>query len=106
MMDRAVPVPEGLTTLAGERVLATAATADDQEGHLTFGFLAEPVPGFSWVRALFEKEADPAAHDLFRRTQRALKDSLFDGIDFIVIAIGVVMAGASSLITLNKYTKV
>ncbi|MEQ8816191.1 MAG: SDR family NAD(P)-dependent oxidoreductase [Thalassobaculum sp.] len=60
----------------------TAATADDQEGHLTFGFMAEPVPGFSWVRALFEKDADPAAHDLFRRTQRALKDSLFDGIDF------------------------
>jgi len=59
-----------------------AATADDQEGHLTFGFMAEPVPGFSWVKALFEKDADPSAHDLFRRTQRALKDSLFDGIDF------------------------
>jgi len=61
---------------------AAAATGDDREGHLTFGFLAAPVPGFSWVKALFEKDEDPAAHDLFRRTQRALKDSLFDGVDF------------------------
>ncbi|GHD52895.1 hypothetical protein GCM10017083_28850 [Thalassobaculum fulvum] len=61
---------------------ASAAAGDDLEGHLTFGFLSEPVPGFSWVRALFEKDEDPAAHDLFRRTQRALKDSLFDGVDF------------------------
>src|SRR3546814_2770522 len=31
---------------------------------------------------LFEKDEDPAAHALFRSSQRALKDSLFDGIDF------------------------
>jgi acyl transferase domain-containing protein/NAD(P)-dependent dehydrogenase (short-subunit alcohol dehydrogenase family)/acyl carrier protein len=55
---------------------------DDAEGHLTFGFLAEPAPGFSWVKALFEKDEDPVSHALFRKTQRALKDSLFDGIDF------------------------
>lgn len=54
----------------------------EAEAHLTFGFFPEPVPGFSWVRALFEKDADPAAHALFRSSQRALKDSLFDGVDF------------------------
>jgi acyl transferase domain-containing protein/SAM-dependent methyltransferase/acyl carrier protein len=54
----------------------------EAEAHLTFGFFSEPVPGFSWVRALFEKDADPAAHALFRSSQRALKDSLFDGVDF------------------------
>ncbi len=60
------------------------AQADDvdAEAHLTFGFLPAPVPGFSWIRALFDKDSDPAGHALFRSSQRALKDALFDGIDF------------------------
>ena len=61
----------------------TDSTADlDAEAHLTFGFLPEPLPGFSWVRALFEKNENPDAHTLFRASQRELKDSLFTGIDF------------------------
>jgi acyl transferase domain-containing protein/SAM-dependent methyltransferase/NAD(P)-dependent dehydrogenase (short-subunit alcohol dehydrogenase family)/acyl carrier protein len=65
------------------RTYETSGTADlDAEGHLTFGFLPEPVPGFSWVRALFEKDENPDAHALFRASQRELKDSLFVGIDF------------------------
>ena len=58
------------------------ARDDTTEGHLTFGFLDAPDPSFSWVRALFDHKEDPAAHDLLRRTQRRLKDSLFAGVDF------------------------
>ena len=65
------------------RTYEVTGTADlDAEGHLTFGFLPEPVPGFSWVRALFEKDENPEAHALFRASQRELKDNLFVGIDF------------------------
>ncbi|MCB1921106.1 MAG: SDR family NAD(P)-dependent oxidoreductase, partial [Candidatus Competibacteraceae bacterium] len=65
------------------RTYETDSTADlDAEAHLTFGFLPEPLPGFSWVRALFEKNENPDAHTLFRASQRELKDSLFTGIDF------------------------
>ena len=39
---RAVPVPEGLTTLAGERVLATAATADEEVVVITTQRLVVP----------------------------------------------------------------
>lgn len=58
------------------------ASADDDEGHLTFGFLPAPVPGFSWIRALFEKQHNPGERALFLSSQRELKDNLFDGIDF------------------------
>ncbi|CAN5134853.1 hypothetical protein BH11PSE11_BH11PSE11_05020 [soil metagenome] len=56
--------------------------AEDDEGHLTFGFLPAPVPGFSWIRALFEKEENPGARAMFLSSQRELKDNLFAGIDF------------------------
>jgi acyl transferase domain-containing protein/SAM-dependent methyltransferase/NAD(P)-dependent dehydrogenase (short-subunit alcohol dehydrogenase family)/acyl carrier protein len=69
-------------TVVSRTYEATGAADLDAEGHLTFGFLPEPVPGFSWVRALFEKDENPEAHALFRASQRELKDSLFVGIDF------------------------
>ena len=69
-------------TVVSSTYEATGNANLDEEGHLTFGFLSEPVPGFSWVRALFEKDENPDAHALFRASQRELKDSLFAGIDF------------------------
>ncbi len=53
-----------------------------EEGHLTFGFLPQPDPNFSWVRSLFEKDIDPQGHERLRQTQRALKDVLFADLDF------------------------
>jgi acyl transferase domain-containing protein/SAM-dependent methyltransferase/acyl carrier protein len=69
-------------TLVSRTYADPAQTDLMAEGHLTFGLLAEPAPGFSWVRALFEKDEDADAHALLRSSQRALKDSLFAGIDF------------------------
>ncbi|MES2946571.1 MAG: beta-ketoacyl synthase N-terminal-like domain-containing protein, partial [Pseudomonadota bacterium] len=69
-------------TVVSEREHESGTLSEDDEGHLTFGFLPAPVPGFSWIRALFEKEENPGARALFLSSQRELKDNLFSGIDF------------------------
>ena len=62
---RAVPVPEGLTTLAGERVLATAATADEEVVVITTqrlvvpgGDLDEGRPWLLVVRGCWDPDTD------------------------------------------------
>lgn len=71
-----------LTVLSDNYNNNTEDETTSEEGHLTFGFLPEPDPDFSWVRALFEKEKYPEGHERVRQTQRALKDALFADIDF------------------------
>ena len=55
---------------------------DGSEGHLTFGLMPTPEPGFSWVRALFEGATAPAQYATLRRAQMALKQAIFDPVDF------------------------
>ena len=60
----------------------TVISGDEDEGNLSFGFLPAPQPGFSWIRALFERDESSPTRTLFRSSQRELKDALFAGIDF------------------------
>ncbi len=50
--------------------------------HLTFGFLPEPVPGFSWLLALFGEGEGAASRELLLASQGELKEALFAGVDF------------------------
>ncbi|WP_051328763.1 type I polyketide synthase [Geminicoccus roseus] len=51
------------------------------DGHLTFGLLDAPEPGFSWIRVLFEGSAAGPQHALLTRSQRAIKELAFDSLD-------------------------
>ena len=57
-------------------------TGDGSEGHLTFGLMPRPEPGFSWVHALFAGAAAPAQYAALRCAQSALKQAIFDPVDF------------------------
>jgi malonyl CoA-acyl carrier protein transacylase/SAM-dependent methyltransferase/NAD(P)-dependent dehydrogenase (short-subunit alcohol dehydrogenase family)/acyl carrier protein len=58
------------------------AHADGSEGHLTFGLMPSPQPGFSWLRAFFAGEASPDEYATLRRCQSALKQAIFSAVDF------------------------
>jgi acyl transferase domain-containing protein/SAM-dependent methyltransferase len=58
------------------------SSADETEGHLTFGLVQAPRPGFSWVRSLFEGHRDPQAYAYLRAAQSALKTAIFAAVDF------------------------
>jgi SAM-dependent methyltransferase/NAD(P)-dependent dehydrogenase (short-subunit alcohol dehydrogenase family)/acyl carrier protein len=58
------------------------AHADGSEGHLTFGLMPAPQPGFSWLRAFFAGEASPEEYATLRRCQSALKQAIFSAVDF------------------------
>ena len=51
------------------------------DGHLTFGLLDAPEPGFSWLRTLFDGPAAGAEHVLLTRSQRAIKELAFAPVD-------------------------
>jgi acyl transferase domain-containing protein/trans-aconitate methyltransferase/acyl carrier protein len=58
------------------------AHADGSEGHLTFGLMPAPQPGFSWLRAFFAGETSPEEYATLRRCQSALKQAIFSAVDF------------------------
>ena len=67
--------------------LAAAAGHDDDagdgsQGHLTFGLMPQAKAGFSWVRALFAGNAAPSDDVTLRRAQAALKQAIFEPVDF------------------------
>uniref|UniRef100_UPI001358604E SDR family NAD(P)-dependent oxidoreductase n=1 Tax=Geminicoccus flavidas TaxID=2506407 RepID=UPI001358604E len=51
------------------------------DGHLTFGLLDAPEPGFSWIRVLFEGAAAGRHHELLTASQRAIKELAFRSLD-------------------------
>ncbi|MFZ1431275.1 MAG: SDR family NAD(P)-dependent oxidoreductase, partial [Geminicoccaceae bacterium] len=51
------------------------------DGHLTFGLLDAPEPGFSWIRTLFDGPETGAAHALLTRSQREIKKLAFAPVD-------------------------
>src|SRR5690242_18823804 len=58
------------------------AHADGSEGHLTFGLMPAPQPGFSWLRAFFAGEESPEEYATLRRCQSVLKQAIFSAVDF------------------------
>ncbi|MBN8898815.1 MAG: methyltransferase, partial [Rhodospirillales bacterium] len=85
--DRAASeVGDPLVTGFYDELAAAAGHADEaedgSEGHLTFGLVPQPIPGFSWVRALFAGNASPAEYATLRQAQAALKQAIFAPVDF------------------------
>jgi len=62
--------------------LDLGARAEQAEGFLTFGPFNEAVPGFSWVRAMFDPESPDEHLTLCLEAQRKLRNCLFRHVDF------------------------
>ena len=89
----ASPAPRAPDHVGDERVwgfydqLAEIARAYQErpgeaiDGHLTFGLLDAPEPGFSWIRTLFDGPAAGARHTLLTSSQRAIKELAFAPVD-------------------------
>ena len=65
--------------------VVTLTEGHNHEMFLTFAPFREPVPGFSWLLALYEPDKHPDAVSLVRHAQQELRRVLFRGIDFLSI---------------------
>jgi len=62
--------------------VGAAARGEDTQGFLTFGPFDEVVPGFSWIRAVFDPNTPPEHISACLEAQRRLRTSLFRHVDF------------------------